>query len=409
MYLQDTTKYLIHLTIHIEGVVDKPDVIGAIFGQTEGLLGEDLDLRELQRNGRVGRINVQIASKKGETRGEILITSSLDRAETALLAASLETIDRVGPCSAHVVVDRIEDIRTTKRRQIVQRAKELLLDHFDEEGVDTTDLLEDVRETFRIEQVELLGDEQIPAGPNVVSSDAIIVVEGRADVINLLRYGIKTAIAVEGTKIPEIVRQLCSKKTATAFVDGDRGGELILRELLQVADIDYIAHCPKGKSVEELTRKEITKALRNKVPVDFITGQRLISSEDEEPIMVEGRERVRLSEPEETPSYYTGSAENKKAGEVPHMTLADHIREIRGEQSARVLSPDLGVLLETPLDDLERRLTDLNDNAAGLVTDQTVGQRLIDILSQHGFEFIAARSFKGVTKRPASLRLIRIA
>ncbi|MHC1625965.1 MAG: DNA primase DnaG [Methanoculleaceae archaeon] len=409
MYLQDTTKYLIHLTIHIEGVVDKPDVIGAIFGQTEGLLGEDLDLRELQRNGRVGRINVQIASKKGETRGEILITSSLDRAETALLAASLETIDRVGPCSAHVVVDRIEDIRTTKRRQIVQRAKELLLDHFDEEGVDTTDLLEDVRETFRIEQVELLGDEQIPAGPNVVSSDAIIVVEGRADVINLLRYGIKTAIAVEGTKIPEIVRQLCSKKTATAFVDGDRGGELILRELLQVADIDYIAHCPKGKSVEELTRKEITKALRNKVPVDFITGQRLISSEDEEPIMVEGRERVRLSEPEEMPSYYTGSAENKKAGEVPHMTLADHIREIRGEQSARVLSPDLGVLLETPLDDLERRLTDLNDNAAGLVTDQTVGQRLIDILSQHGFEFIAARSFKGVTKRPASLRLIRIA
>ena len=89
MYSPDTTKYLIHLTLQIEGVVDKPDVVGAIFGQTEGLLGEDLDLRDLQRTGRVGRIDVQITTKRGETKGEILISSSLDRAETALLASEL--------------------------------------------------------------------------------------------------------------------------------------------------------------------------------------------------------------------------------------------------------------------------------------------------------------------------------
>ncbi|HNL87406.1 MAG TPA: DNA primase, partial [Methanoregulaceae archaeon] len=67
MYSSDTTKYLIHLHLEAEGVVEKPDVVGAIFGQTEGLLGEDLDLRDLQRTGRVGRIDVQISSKKGET------------------------------------------------------------------------------------------------------------------------------------------------------------------------------------------------------------------------------------------------------------------------------------------------------------------------------------------------------
>ena len=96
MYLQDTTKYLIHIKIDIEGVVEKSDVIGAIFGQTEGLLGDDLDLRDLQRTGRIGRIDVQIEARKGLTKGAIHITSSLDKAETAILAASLETIERVG-------------------------------------------------------------------------------------------------------------------------------------------------------------------------------------------------------------------------------------------------------------------------------------------------------------------------
>ncbi|HXW99404.1 MAG TPA: DNA primase DnaG, partial [Methanomicrobiales archaeon] len=273
MYSSDTTKYLIRINLHAEGVVEKSDVVGAIFGQTEGLLGEDLDLRDLQRTGRVGRIDVQIASKKGETKGDILIASSLDRAETAILAASLETIDRVGPCVAHVSVEKIEDIRVTKRKMIVDRAKELLIDRFDEGSIDSTILLDDVRESLRIEKVSEIGPDHVPAGPNVLDSDAIIIVEGRADVIQLLKYGIKNAVAVEGTKVPATIADLCQTKTATSFLDGDRGGELILRELLQVADIDYAAFAPRGRSVEDLSRKEVTKALRNKVPVEFVREQ----------------------------------------------------------------------------------------------------------------------------------------
>jgi len=273
LYSPDTTKYLIHLNLQAEGVVEKPDVVGAIFGQTEGLLGEDLDLRDLQRTGRVGRIDVQITSKRGETKGDILISSSLDRAETAILAASLETIDRVGPCVAHVVVEGIEDIRVTKRRKIVDRAKELLLDHFEDGNIDSYELLDEVREAIRVEKIGSLGEDKIPAGPNVMESDAIIIVEGRADVINLLKYGIKNAVAVEGTNVPAQIVDLADKKTATAFLDGDRGGELILRELLQVADIDYVAFSPRGKSVEDMTRKEIIKALRNKVPVEYVRDQ----------------------------------------------------------------------------------------------------------------------------------------
>ncbi|HJK60122.1 MAG TPA: DNA primase DnaG, partial [Methanocorpusculum sp.] len=273
MYSPDTTKYLIHIHIETEGVVEKPDVVGAIFGQTEGLLGEDLDLRDLQRSGRVGRIDVQITSKHGKTSGELYIASSLDRAETAILAASLETIERVGPCVSTIKVQGIEDLRAIKRRQIVDRAKELLLESFDEVGISTNEILAEVRESIRVEKVSSIGEERLPAGPNVLDSDAIIIVEGRADVLNLLKCGIKNTVAVEGTKVPQIVADLSVKKNATVFVDGDRGGDLILRELLQVADIDYVAFSPRGRSVEDMSRKEIVKSLRNKVPADVLRAQ----------------------------------------------------------------------------------------------------------------------------------------
>ena len=163
MYSPDTTRYLIHISLTAEGVVEKPDVVGAIFGQTEGLLGEDLDLRDLQRTGRVGRIDVQVTSKKGETKGEILISTSLDRAETAILAASLETIDRVGPCIAHVIVESVEDIRVVKRKKIVERAKEILLDRFEDGTIDSDELLDDVRQSIRIEKIGSVGTEKVPA------------------------------------------------------------------------------------------------------------------------------------------------------------------------------------------------------------------------------------------------------
>lgn len=273
MYLSDTTKYLIHINIEAEGVVEKTDVVGAIFGQTEGLLGEDMDLRDLQRSGRVGRINVTLTSKHGKTAGDLYIASSLDRAETAILAAALETIERIGPCVSRISVEGIEDLRAIKRRKIVDRAKELLMESFDEVGLSTNEILAEVREASRIVKITAIGDERLPAGPTVLESDAIIILEGRADVLNLLRCGIKNTVAVEGTKVPEIVAELSRKKNTTVFVDGDRGGDLILKELLQVADVDFVAFSPRGRSVEDMTRKEIIKSLRNKVPADVVRAQ----------------------------------------------------------------------------------------------------------------------------------------
>jgi DNA primase len=408
LYSPDTTKYLIHISLNAEGVVEKPDVVGAIFGQTEGLLGEDLDLRDLQRTGRVGRIDVQITSKKGETKGEILISTSLDRAETAILAASLETIDRVGPCVAHVAVESIEDIRVSKRKLIVERAKEILIDRFDDGTIDSDELLDDVRQSLRIEKIGSIGEERAPAGPNVLESDAIIIVEGRADVLNLLRYGIKNAVGVEGTNIPKSVVDLCEKKTTTAFFDGDRGGELILRELLQVADIDFVAFSPKGKSVEDMTRKEVTKTLRNKVPVEYVRDQYFETSAELPADIRIGRPSPDAEDASERKGKVSAPSKRPRDATGGPLSLREHIEDVKGQNTARFLNEELTIVRELRSDEVEKVIETIDAAATGLVLDRPVDQKLLDRIVGKGLSYVAARDFKGIIKRPLSIRLLKM-
>ena len=268
--MEDTAKYLIHATFTADGVVERSDVVGAIFGQTEGLLGEELDLRELQQSSKVGRIDVEVDVTRGQAEGTITIASGLDRVATATLAASLETLTRIGPCQARCEVTDIEDVRAAKRRRVVERAKELLNTAFDDSVMSSDEILQEVREHVRVEDVTEY--EGLPAGPRVADSDAIIVVEGRSDVLQLLKYGIKNAIAVEGTNVPDAVAELTAERTVTAFLDGDRGGDLILRELADVGDVDYVALAPEDKSVEDLAHHELFEALREKVPYATVAG-----------------------------------------------------------------------------------------------------------------------------------------
>lgn len=264
----NATKYMVKAKITADGIIEKPDVVGAIFGQTEGLLGDELDLRDLQKSGRIGRIEVEVTSKGGKSEGIIYMSSSLDQVETVILASALETVDRVGPCRAGIRVLGIEDVRITKREKVVDRAKELLNELIRQSKGSSFDLTDSVRQSVQIEEITTYGKDRCPAGPNVKDSESIIIVEGRSDVINLLKAGIKNAIAVEGTNIPKTVQDLSRERVATAFVDGDRGGELILRELFQVAEVDFVARAPRAHEVEELTAKQIVKCLRNKVPGD---------------------------------------------------------------------------------------------------------------------------------------------
>lgn len=265
-----TTKYIIDAKFKIKGVVEKSDIVGAIFGQTEGLL-LDLDLRDLQKSGRIGRIEVENISKEGVSEGIIKVPSSLTRRETALLAATVETVSRVGPCEAEIKLVEIRDVRQTKRKKIIERAAELLKE-WDTKSLESSEIEEQIDTDIKLGEITAWGPEKLPAGPDVEEDPELIIVEGRADVLNLLRIGVKNTVAVQGTQVPKSIIEFSkNKETVTAFLDGDRGGTIILNELLQVAKIDYVARAPEGFEVEELTRKQMIKALQNKKPAKSIS------------------------------------------------------------------------------------------------------------------------------------------
>ncbi|MHA1273307.1 MAG: DNA primase DnaG [Promethearchaeota archaeon] len=264
-----TTKYIIESKFTVKGVVETSDIVGAIFGQTEGLL-LDLDLRDLQKSGRIGRIEVENETKDGITTGIIRVPSSLTRKETALLAATIETVSRVGPCEAEIKLIEIKDVREEKRKQIIERAAELLKE-WDQKAMESSEIEEQIETDIKLSEIISWGPDKLPAGPDVEKDSDLIIVEGRADILNLLRIDIKNTVAVNGTQIPKSIIDLSKKKkTVTAFLDGDRGGTIILNELLQVAKIDYVARAPEGYEVEELTRKQLIKALQNKKPVSAL-------------------------------------------------------------------------------------------------------------------------------------------
>lgn len=433
MQNSDTTKYIIHAKIKADGVIERPDVIGAIFGQTEGLIGADLDLRELQKSGRIGRLEVNIKSNMGKSMGTIDIPSSLDKVETAVLAASLETIDRIGPCIANIGIVKIEDVRSSKRKKVIERAKQIMSEMFDEMLPESQEITDEVRQSLRIEEIMAYGKDNIPMGPNVVDSDAIIVVEGRADVLNLLRYGIKNAIAVGGTNVPQPVADLCKKKTVTAFTDGDRGGELIIKELLQVADVDFIARAPDGKGVEECVQKEILKSLRQKIPVEQAFDYYQVSKKRRFAIMDATRKKIggksdravshetEIEQPDEEPEQQIEQIvepEKKKSirevvedvpkeapKEVKQNVFHEHISQLSGSLSARMLDDNNNIIQEVPVRDLATALKDIDDNITSVVFDGVITQRIVDIASEKGIVNLIGAKVGNLVKTPTSVHI----
>lgn len=365
-----TTKYIIKAKFEVEGVVERPDVIGAIFGQTEGLFGPNLDLRELQKSGRIGRIEITLKSERDKTFGTIKVPSSLDKASTAIIAAAIESIDRIGPCAAKISLEKIEDLREEKRKIILERAKEILKKWVLEASPSAEEVVKEVSEVMKASEVTSIGPEKLPAGPEVLDGSSIIIVEGRADVINLLKCGIKNAVGIEGTKIPQTIIDLCKNKEVTAFLDGDRGGDLILKELMQVADIDYVARAPPGKEVEELTPKEIMKCLRERVPAR----------------QVEQGPQAQPALPKE---------------------IVETARGLRGTLEAVFFDENGRMIAKVPVGELAEKIKDI-DGAHYLVFDGIITQRILDLAEGKGIKVIVGDRLSEVAKAPVNVKLMTI-
>lgn len=354
---QNSVKYVIKAKLDSGGVVEKPDVVGAIFGQTEGLLGDELDLRELQEKGRVGRIDVEVSDQDGSSTAMIEIPTSLDSTETALLAASLETIERVGPTGADIRVEEIVDQRNSKRDYIVKRAKQLLED-IQEDSPGKAEITDEVKQEVRTS--ELTEHRGFKAGPEAARSEEIILVEGRADLLNLLKNGIKNAVALGGTSVPQNIREIGQEKAVTAFLDGDRGGDLILKELEEKSEPDYVARAPKDKEVEELGKEAIYRALRDKEPF------RYVEDSDEEQVIDEDM----------------------------LVSLKDLLDELVGTRAVYVLDDDLEIKDRFPIDSFSQKIPDI-DSCRVIIFDGEIDGDKVGKAEKAGAEVIAGMDRSG--------------
>ena len=257
-------KYMIRVSVKLDGQARRKDIIGAIFGQTEGLMPEALDLRKLQRSGRIGHIDVNLDSNKGKVSVVIEIPSSLENVESAIIGAALETIERIGPAASQLKVLEISNIRSSKRTSMVDRAKDILLDIVKQRDTEADNLIDEVRSVLTTSEVTTYKDTGMTCGPNIESSDSLIIVEGRNDVLNLASCGIKNVIAVMGAGIDDALVELVENKSMVkAFLDGDRGGRMIALELSGVLGnkLTHIAFAPESREVEHLEKKVIGKHL----------------------------------------------------------------------------------------------------------------------------------------------------
>lgn len=367
-------KYIVHTLIQIEGIVDRPDVIGAIFGQTEGLLGSELELRELQRSGRIGRIEVNLETKTGKTEGAIIIPSSLDKAETAIIGAALETIQRIGPCNAKVKVEKIEDVRVSKRNYVIERAKALLKELTEQVLPDSQEITDEVTHSVRMMEIMEYGKDRLPSGPSIDDSEEIIVVEGRADVLNLLKYGFKNVIGMNGTSIPPTIVELARKKVLTAFVDGDRGGDLIIRELSALVELDFIAKAPDGKEVEEITKKEIHKALRSRVALEQVKMDLEKSSERLQP-------QHQYPQPQ---SYQQQYQRRVSPAPVRKISLTDMektnfkrlLDDLIGTRGAYILDDKLNILGKVPTTEILSTIRSLGSGIHAVIFDGAITREI---------------------------------
>lgn len=372
----------------------------------------------MQQSGRIGRIKVELQSESGKSKGIITIPCSLDRTETAILAAAMETVDRVGPCAAKITLEKLEDVREEKRKRIIDRAVDLLRDWEGEISPDSQEMTDTVLKETRTADITKIGKEELPAGPDVHNSDTIIIVEGRADVLTLLRSGVKNAVAVEGTSIPKSIIDLAKSKTVTAFLDGDRGGDLILKELAQVAKVDFVARAPAGREVEELTHKEVTKALRNKLPIEQVIGKIKRKGPPSTPIKTKRRERRSSKQKEQhrpSPRRSVPSRAQVKAIQkvevkpkelgLPKPVL-DSANKIQQTMMAAILDKDFKELKKSHVGELANELQKL-ENANVLILDGVVTQRLIDIAEERGVQLIIGVRIGNIVKKPAKLRIHR--
>ena len=397
-------KYHVKLKFEVDGLVEKADIIGAIFGQTEGLLGPEMNLNELQKVSKVGRIEVNVDTKSNIAKGDALIPMSTDISTAALIAAAIESIDKVGPFQARFGLVGIDDIRAIKKKVIVDRAKKIVQEWATKTISEGEEMLKDVYDASKPGKLTAFGKAQLACGTGVFDSGWIILVEGRADVINLLRGGFDNAIAIEGAKIDETVTKLTEGKKVIAFLDGDRAGDLILKELQGLVKIDKILRAPPGREVEECTPMEIAEILKDAMPFVSADAQQLssIQPQQTESRQTQKRDRqeqvVQQQEEEQRTEIIANSNANQQEDAADIVSAVREVYpQINETLEAVILDSSRKTLLKIPVSDVVKKLNSA-EGAKMLVLDGIVTQRLVEAADKAGIEYIVGHRMSDLKK-----------
>jgi DNA primase len=283
-----------------------------------------------------------------------------------------------------------------------------------EEGkVEGESIADNVRQAVQVEEITNFGPDHCPAGPNIEKSDAIILVEGRRDVLNLLKYGIKNVIAVGGTNIPKSIMELTKERITTAFVDGDRGGELILKELLQTADVDFVARAPQTREVEEIPQKLIMKALKNKIPAEQyaemydikIDRKKVEELEEKKPEKPSKKEKTEVSSSADKSKTEMSKKEKERIISEKQKGYGKILNEISGSLKAVLFDNNDKEIKKIPV----RELTDSlkkSDNISIVVFDGIITQRLLDIANSKNIKEIIGIKLGNVVKMPTAVKVL---
>ena len=397
-------KYHVKLKFEVDGLVEKADIIGAIFGQTEGLLGPEMNLNELQKVSKVGRIEVNVDTKSNIAKGDALIPMSTDISTAALIAAAIESIDKVGPFQARFGLVGIDDIRAIKKKVIVDRAKKIVQEWATKTISEGEEMLKDVYDASKPGKLTAFGKAQLACGTGVFDSGWIILVEGRADVINLLRGGFDNAIAIEGAKIDETVTKLTEGKKVIAFLDGDRAGDLILKELQGLVKIDKILRAPPGREVEECTPMEIAEILKDAMPFVSADAQQLSSIQPQQTDSRQTQKRdrqeqvVQQQQEEQQTEIIASSSANQKEDAADIVSAVREVYpQINETLEAVILDSSRKTLLKIPVSDVVKKLNSA-EGAKMLVLDGIVTQRLVEAADKAGIEYIVGHRMSDLKK-----------
>src|SRR5919112_592298 len=423
-------KYQVKLKFEVDGLVEKADIIGAIFGQTEGLLGPEMNLNELQKVSKVGRIEVNVDSKSNSARGDALIPMSTDISTAALIAAAIESIDKVGPFQAKFSLVGIDDIRAIKKKIIVDRAKKIVQEWATKTISEGEEMLKDVYDASKPGKLTTFGKAQLACGVGVYDSDWIILVEGRADVINLLRAGYDNAIAIEGAKIDETILKLTYNKRVIAFIDGDRAGDLILKELQGLVKIDKVYRAPAGREVEECTPLEISEILKdveqqiknihpNNLNTDNQSQTRInpqLSSSDQNHINTidmgtpnssnPGNQlHTELVESNNNSDIKSGKNNSRLSEDEEIISIIKKVfPEINETLEAIIFDKSLKTMVKLPVSEIVKKIS----NAQGgkvLVLDGIITQRLIEAANKAGIQYIIGHRTSSIKKSNSEIRI----